>query len=571
MLNLKLLPATLLLFYPLATSLTAPDLAPASWFLDEDEVMSAMGGSWNRTDKLQMSVWTSGNSAEPLVTGEKMFGQLLEDVLDTESGDFIYYTAWAIQPNMTLDPRGTIAPGINTTMTALWTEAIKRRVVTLTLVWRNVLNTEITRQWWDQMRAAAEAIGAGEDQARAIVDGRTKVGGSHHQKSLIIKRKGEAVAYLGGIDVTHDRWDTPEHCCAIPVRERSLECIETCKARETEPNNFRPGWEDVSVRLRGPAVLDVGANFISRWNDDEDPSSIPPYIEKAVKRKALPMDPSDTADSGVGTQAVQVLRTFACSYQPVCTKGCYSENAPDGDTTYLAALVKAIEKARNYLYLEDQYGLFQEDYHEAVDGALAAGLQYVVVLIQPPDPEADQFGYSSYQAMMWDPLKEKYPGRVFVYSRRDGTYVHSKIAVVDDTWMSIGSQNLNYRSLTSDTELAAAIVDEETIEGPDGFKVAKLALEFRTKLWAAALGVNAEDMKSYTLHEAVKLWQDDSRKERRVMPYAPIQKSPFGRITQRVVDGDGRCSGWIKDDEEEVAGVMGQGGFGGDISEISFL
>ena len=384
----------------------------------------------------------------------------------------------------------------------------------------------------------------------------------------------------------------------------------------------------MSVRLRGPAVLDVGANFLSRWNDDEDPSSVPPYMEKAVVTKAPPMDPSDAAGSGVGSHAVQVLRTFACSYQPVCTKGCYSGNAPDGDTTYLAALVKAIKKARNYLYLEDQYGLFQEDYHEAVEGALAAGLEYVVVLIQPPDPEADQFGYSTYQAMMWDPLKEKYPGRVFVYQRNDGTYVHSKIAVVDDIWMSIGSQNLNYRSLTSDTELAAAIVDEEvrrhvqrrcvcmkrsgkkrsdeirgrnirstlslgaprartslllthrrpfrssqTIEGPDGFEVAKLALEFRTKLWAAALGVDAEEMEKYTLDEAVKLWQDVSRKESRVAPYVPVQKSPFGRITQRVVDGDGRCSGWIKDDEEEeVAGGIGwEGGFGGDISEISLI
>ena len=173
MLNPKLLPALLLLFLcSLSTSLTAPDLAPASWFLDSDEVMTAMGGSWDRTSKLQMAVWTSGNIAEPLITGEGMFGQILKDVLAATAGDYIYYTAWAIQPNMTLDPRGTIAPGMNATMTALWTSAIQRKVTCLTLLWRNLLNTEITRQWWDQMGAAAEAVGAGEDQARAIVDGR---------------------------------------------------------------------------------------------------------------------------------------------------------------------------------------------------------------------------------------------------------------------------------------------------------------------------------------------------------------------------------------------------------------
>jgi len=470
---------------------------------------------------------------------------------------------------MTLDPRRIVAPGKNTTIESLWTDAIGRGVKCLTLLWRNELNLEITRKWWDSMKIAAKAVGAGEDQARAIVDGRTKVGGSHHQKSFVIRRSGEAVAYLGGIDVTHDRWDTPIHCCSIVKHERSTECTETCKDRETEPNNFRPGWEDVSVRLRGPAVLDVGANFLSRWNDDEDPSVIPPYIEAAVEKKAPKMDPADVAASGVGTVAVQVLRTFACSYQPICAKGCYSKNAPSGDTTYLSALVKALRRARNYVYLEDQYGLYQQDYHEAIDSALANGLKYVVVLIQPPDPEADQFGYSSYQAMMWDPLKEKYPGRVSVYSRNDGTYVHSKIAIVDDVWMSVGSQNLNYRSLTSDTELASALVDEDTLEGPDGLTVAKTAFEFRTALWSAALGVQVDAFRGYTLDEAVKLWQDGSRDERRVVEYNPAKKGIFGRATQRIVDGDGRCAGWIKDDEEGVkgSGGGGLGGFGGDISE----
>ena len=172
------------------------------------------------------------------------------------------------------------------------------------------------------MKEAAEKAGADESMARAIVDGRTKIAGSHHQKTIVIKRNGEAVAYAGGIDLTHDRWDTPFHCCGIPEAERTDECAETCKTRETEPVNFRIGWQDISVRLRGPAVIDIGANFIARWNDDERPSNIPyPYVEPAVVMKAKGVQENEVAKSGVGTVAVQILRTYACSYQPVCTKG----------------------------------------------------------------------------------------------------------------------------------------------------------------------------------------------------------------------------------------------------------
>jgi phosphatidylserine/phosphatidylglycerophosphate/cardiolipin synthase-like enzyme len=39
-------------------------------------------------------------------------------------------------------------------------------------------------------------------------------------------------------------------------------------------------------------------------------------------------------------------------------------------------------------------------------------------------------------------------------------YVHAKVCVVDDVWASIGSDNLNRRSWTHDSELAAVVLDE---------------------------------------------------------------------------------------------------------------
>jgi phosphatidylserine/phosphatidylglycerophosphate/cardiolipin synthase-like enzyme len=54
------------------------------------------------------------------------------------------------------------------------------------------------------------------------------------------------------------------------------------------------------------------------------------------------------------------------------------------------------------------------------------------------------------------------PGRVAVYGieNADGTpvYVHAKVCVVDDEWVTVGSDNFNRRSWTHDSEVSAAVV-----------------------------------------------------------------------------------------------------------------
>ncbi len=40
-------------------------------------------------------------------------------------------------------------------------------------------------------------------------------------------------------------------------------------------------------------------------------------------------------------------------------------------------------------------------------------------------------------------------------------YVHAKVCVVDDVWMTVGSDNVNRRSWTHDSELTCAVIDSE--------------------------------------------------------------------------------------------------------------
>ena len=61
-------------------------------------------------------------------------------------------------------------------------------------------------------------------------------------------------------------------------------------------------------------------------------------------------------------------------------------------------------------------------------------------------------------------LREAGGDRVAIYGleNEQGTpiYVHAKVCVIDDTWATIGSDNLNRRSWTHDSELTCAILDE---------------------------------------------------------------------------------------------------------------
>jgi phosphatidylserine/phosphatidylglycerophosphate/cardiolipin synthase-like enzyme len=72
--------------------------------------------------------------------------------------------------------------------------------------------------------------------------------------------------------------------------------------------------------------------------------------------------------------------------------------------------------------------------------------------------------------------------------------VHSKVCIIDDVWMIVGSDNLNIRSWTNDSELSCAVIDRDRDEREpadpanlgDGARV--LARETRLALWREHLG-----------------------------------------------------------------------------------
>ena len=79
-------------------------------------------------------------------------------------------------------------------------------------------------------------------------------------------------------------------------------------------------------------------------------------------------------------------------------------------------------------------------------------------------------------------------------------YVHAKVGIIDDEWLTIGSANLNNHSLFNDTEMNVVVRD------------AAIAKDTRLRLWAEHLEVPRGQLEELTPLSAIdELWEPIAR------------------------------------------------------------
>lgn len=358
------------------------------------------------------------------------------------------------------------------------------------LVWTNVLEKEQNVAMRDRTNAACPTpTHAGP--ARFVFDDRLPhTTSSHHQKSLIVRRGRSLATYLGGIDLTNDRWDTATHDNAA-LRE------------QTGIKKDHDGWLDAHCKLEGPAALDVAANFVARWNGQPQPSTnddlvdvvlrfsnpefgpLPRINEPYPGEEAHPIDVQQQS----GSHAVQVLRTFS----PECGE-LYASFAPRGEQPIFHARIKAIRNARNYIYIEDQYFILVPELLDELMRVLPRLQRVIVVVNRTTQPTLT--GYAKYKFDVVEPLQRAFPGKFRLYTTRASRklYVHTKLVIIDDVYVSLGSANWNRRSMTSDSELACSVIDAEHVENADGITAGKLALAFRLGKFAEVSAIPRDNL-----------------------------------------------------------------------------
>ena len=389
--------------------------------------------------------WCTGNAAEPLIHGITYFDRLVTAVDSLREGDHLFFTDWRGDPDERLRDDGP-------TVAELFAGAAKRGVVVKGLLWRShsdklAYSQEENRDLGDHIREAGGEV---------LLDERVRRAGSHHQKLVILRHPGRPeldVAFAGGIDLCHSRRDDAEH-------HGDPQPIGMSAAY-----GKNPPWHDVQLALRGPVVGALDLCFRERWTDPAPLDQHGPISTVADQLRhadetpdRLPPQPPDPAPCG--TLNVQTLRTYPAM------RPAYSF-APRGERTVARGYTKAVGRARQLIYLEDQY-LWSTEVARLFADALrdSPGLHLVAVIPRHPDVDGrfalppNQIG----RAEAIELCRTAAPDRVHVFDLENdaGTpiYVHAKVCVVDDVWCSVGSDNFNRRSWTHDSELSNAILDD---------------------------------------------------------------------------------------------------------------
>ena len=293
------------------------------------------------------------------------------------------------------------------------------------LIWKSALPISASQHFFPH-RAREWFKGS---PVRFRLDASVPYGACHHQKVLVID---DRVAFCGGGDFGIDRWDTPAHL-------------------DQDPRRIMPGGEhheprhEVMMMVDGEAARAFGDLARARWMRSTGAAA--PEPPKVVDMDPWPSWlPPDLEDADVS-----IART-----QPAWRT--------EGEVAEIEALhLAAIRGARRSIYLENQYFT-----SPSIGEALAARLS------EPDGPEValissahspsyfDQMTMDRTRADLLRKLKAAdVHGRFRAWFPRTTAgrpiIVHSKVAVIDDRLLRIGSANLNNRSAGFDTECDVVI------------------------------------------------------------------------------------------------------------------
>jgi phosphatidylserine/phosphatidylglycerophosphate/cardiolipin synthase-like enzyme len=296
---------------------------------------------------------------------------------------------------------------------------------------------------------------------RLVLDDRVPLGGSHHQKIVSVD---DTLAFVGGIDLTRHRWDTPDHAPEDPRRVD----------HEGKPY---PPFHDVQLVVDGPAARAVAELCHWRWEQSTGET-----LELATV-PAAPW-PDDLPPSWCSV-AVGIARTLP------------AEQERPGTREILELYTESIAAAQHSIYIENQY-LAADPIAEALAVRLTETDGPEVVIVsqwatstwleeQVMGVRRDQFIARLQEADEHARLRILAP-TVPGLSKED-YYLHSKIAVIDDCLVQIGSANLNNRSLGYDSECNLAIECQNEQERA-------AACSFRNRLLAEHLGEDPDTVQT---------------------------------------------------------------------------
>lgn len=367
---------------------------------------------------------------------------------------------WDFDARMTFERRTKTLPGPNQLGAFLYWMLWKRPTLDIYLLKSNLRLLPAFDGIWFGLAPVALVNQISSRRIHFAIDGAHPTGSVHHQKIVVID---DSVAFCGGIDLTVDRWDTRAH------EHRNY-------ARRTLGRSYGPR-HDVAAAVDGEAARALSEQAVARWRTATGESLTP----ITARHTAWPGKLGPTlrgVDVGIALTLPELDRR---------------PETRDVEALNLAA----IAAARDTIYLENQY-LAARRMVEALAARLREddGPEIVIVVARRGNNPLERGTMDAARhrliQVLWAADVHRRLG--IYWPVADGgapIYVHSKVMVVDDRFLRIGSSNLNNRSMGFDSECDLAIEAQPASSQDDG--VRREITSVRDQLVAEHLGVSDEE------------------------------------------------------------------------------
>ncbi|MGB3133592.1 MAG: VTT domain-containing protein [Candidatus Macondimonas sp.] len=298
------------------------------------------------------------------------------------------------------------------------------------------------------------------------LDDQFPLGASHHEKIAVID---DGLAFVGGLDPARGRWDTPAHRVDDPRRIAA------------DGLGGRP-HHDVQMMVGGPVATALGELVRERWN-------------RAVQNEPTPREPPPVrAPPAIFWPGHVKPDLMDVQVAIARTRPAYMDQIEVREVEQL--YLDSIAAARASIYLENQY-LTSDKVACALAERLQAadGPEVIILLPRQTDGWLSQNSMDRMRIRILLNLRQAdHHGRLGVYyadipglDETQSIRLHSKVMVIDDRFVRVGSSNLNNRSMGLDTEcdLAVELTPEEALAQP-GIRA------FRNRLLAEHLDTTPE-------------------------------------------------------------------------------
>ena len=261
-----------------------------------------------------------------------------------------------------------------------------------------------------------------------------------HRKLLIVDGR---TAFLGGINIS------------------SVYSSGSVARRTATTAASASPWRDTDLQIEGPVVGELQKLFMNTWE----------------KQRGKPLAPRAYFPE-LKAQGKDIVRAIG--------------STPDDPYSLIyLTLISAIGNAEKQVYLTNAYFVPDPQLLKSLTDAAGRGVDVKVILPSHSDSETVfHAGRSHYSTLL--------EGGVKIYERV-GALLHSKTAVVDGVWSTVGSTNLDWRSFLDNDEINAVILgrefarqmqaqfarDLEASEAIDPETWEQRSLSFRFKEWMA--------------------------------------------------------------------------------------